>query len=381
MIKEKDLKRIKENINFDNLSENMVIKNYKELCKIVDWKPTTGASKKSQFKFLDCVCKWHKEGQKIFIDEIYSEDDMNKKVDNRSGHNNIDYIKYIEALVLNYLAEKEDGVIFLSKYVLLNKLKMINDNYSFCKGRIDKLSKFSEIDTDNIYEFYASTDKTLIGNLEKALNNLKNKSLIDWSKEKTICECVNNKETFNIEDEISIDEFGEETHTYKNRLDLNYRKATFKEVHTILYIEKEVMKQMKRKDKKDVVAHGEWKQFKKIVCDVLKDYNIIFYYDSYRILFNQEHICEELIDICNYLLLDKEIKHNENTLNKEIIERLKNNAINRREKALNNKTNKNTKRRVSDTYLEYQNKLIDMLIHKDSKNIRHKVKSIKLKED
>ena len=39
---------------------------------------------------------------------------------------------------------------------------MINENYSFCKGRIEKLSIFSNADVDNIYEFYASTDGTLI---------------------------------------------------------------------------------------------------------------------------------------------------------------------------------------------------------------------------
>ena len=380
MIDKKHLEKIKENIDTTNLKEGIIVKNYKELCKIVGWEEKKANSRKAQFKYLDCVCKWHKEGQKIFIDKIYGEVNMKKKVDNRTGHYNIEYIKYIEALILNYLAEKEGNVIFLSKYMLLNKLKMINNNYSFCKGRIDKLSKFSEIDTENIYEFYASTDKTLIGNLEKALNNLANKSLIKWSKEKTVCECVDNNDTFQIEDEVIIDEFGEETHTYKNKLDLNYRVANDFENAKILYYEAEYQDKFNREGKQDIVKHGEWKQFKQYVSENLKnDLGIVFYYDSYKIIFNYEHIYKELINVCDYLLTNKEIKLNENNLNKEIIERLKNNAIARREKALNNDKNNNTERRISDTYLEHQNKLIDMLIHKDGKSIKNKVRTIKLK--
>ena len=48
-------------------------KNYKELCKAMNWSTTGGDTKVKHLKELDSLCKWHKEGNKIVIDEIYSE--------------------------------------------------------------------------------------------------------------------------------------------------------------------------------------------------------------------------------------------------------------------------------------------------------------------
>ena len=58
-------------MKIENLKEGMVIKNYKELCRYLEWNTTTGNAKKSQFKDLERYCKYHKEGQKIVIDKIY----------------------------------------------------------------------------------------------------------------------------------------------------------------------------------------------------------------------------------------------------------------------------------------------------------------------
>lgn len=69
-------------MKIENLYEGMVIKNYKELCKLLEIKVAPGGnSKKAQFKELDTYCSYHKEGQKIVIDEIYSE--RKKKLDYR----------------------------------------------------------------------------------------------------------------------------------------------------------------------------------------------------------------------------------------------------------------------------------------------------------
>ena len=48
--------------------EQRVYKNYKELCKAMNWKVTSSDSKNKQFKELTSICKWHKEGNKIVID-------------------------------------------------------------------------------------------------------------------------------------------------------------------------------------------------------------------------------------------------------------------------------------------------------------------------
>ena len=69
-------------MKIENLYEGMVIKNYKELCKLLEIKVAPGGnSKRAQFKELDTYCSYHKEGQTIIIDEIYSE--RKKKLDYR----------------------------------------------------------------------------------------------------------------------------------------------------------------------------------------------------------------------------------------------------------------------------------------------------------
>ena len=58
-------------MKIENLKEGMVIKNYKELCRYLEWNTTTGNAKKSQFIDLERYCKYHKEGQKIVVDEVF----------------------------------------------------------------------------------------------------------------------------------------------------------------------------------------------------------------------------------------------------------------------------------------------------------------------
>ncbi|WP_415331721.1 GIY-YIG nuclease family protein [Clostridium perfringens] len=54
-----------------NLKEGQVFKNYKELCGFLGWEITNGNSKKKQMDTLSTMCEWHKEGNKIIIDEVY----------------------------------------------------------------------------------------------------------------------------------------------------------------------------------------------------------------------------------------------------------------------------------------------------------------------
>lgn len=44
-------------MNINNLQENMIIKNYKELCSLLEIKPTGGDSKKSTTKRIRNVYK------------------------------------------------------------------------------------------------------------------------------------------------------------------------------------------------------------------------------------------------------------------------------------------------------------------------------------
>ena len=57
-------------MNIENIKKGMVIKNYKELCKLISIKPTTGEAKQNQLNKLAELVEYHKEGNKIIIDNI-----------------------------------------------------------------------------------------------------------------------------------------------------------------------------------------------------------------------------------------------------------------------------------------------------------------------
>ena len=59
-------------MNIDNLKEGMIIKNYKELCKLLDIRIYQGNSKDAQMKELAMYVDYEKQGQKFIIKEIYA---------------------------------------------------------------------------------------------------------------------------------------------------------------------------------------------------------------------------------------------------------------------------------------------------------------------
>jgi hypothetical protein len=311
------------------------------------------------------------------------------------GGNNTPYIKYIETLVLDLLIQavcKGKDEVFLSKNQILSELRMINKNYGTCKERIPKLSQFLNIDRKTIEEWYESTDGTLKRNLETALDSLKKQSLILWSSEITVCEVKILNNLMDVNKNIKIDEYDEEITTYKVNagFHLLHREATKQEKKFILHTEREIMKEMGYDNKQDIVKFGAWDNFKKKVNSILlEQFKISFYYNSYKILFNEDHIQEQYEEMLEKFLLQADQRQIEYTeLNNAVIERLKGNTIKRQNRALeesemwmeccNEITNEKIKMRVEDNYINNTNKLIDVLIHKESEDIKKKIKRIKL---
>ena len=58
-------------MKIENLKVGQIIKNYKELCNILEIKVSAGNSKKKQLNELERYCKYHKDKNKFIIDGIY----------------------------------------------------------------------------------------------------------------------------------------------------------------------------------------------------------------------------------------------------------------------------------------------------------------------
>ena len=186
--------------------EKKIYKNYKEICGAMDWKVTSGESKISQLKDLERYCKYHKDGNKFIIDEVY--ENPKEKIDNRGGAHNV--TPYLEDLTKKILSEiyckGKDGQYTIGISSLLKDCVLVNNNYSYCKQKKDKLSKYLDIDFDMIYDWYDSVDKMVKRNLDASLNKLEKMGLIKFNKtyiisKNRVCNSL-------YEYEIIKDEFG-----------------------------------------------------------------------------------------------------------------------------------------------------------------------------
>jgi len=167
-------------MNIDKLSVGLIIKNYKELCTLLDIKVMTSTnSKKAQFKELERYCIYTKQGQKITIVEIF-QTPLDKE-DLRQEGNNTKYVEHVKELLLHKLSETEGYKYTLTKDRLLNLLGMVNPSY-LEKGKFKKMieKKDERIKNFDINHFYLRANDKLTKILFSSLNSLKNRFLINY---------------------------------------------------------------------------------------------------------------------------------------------------------------------------------------------------------
>lgn len=275
-------------MNINQLKINMVVKNYKELCILLDEKSKGGDSKKSQLKEWDRYFKYHKDGNKFIIDEIY---DVPKEKEDRRSESGSIYSEDVQKLLLDLLAQKEnDGNIFLSCNQLLLKLQMVNSNYSLGRNNIPRLSEIMKVDEVVIKDIYDYTHNKLKAILENALNSLSRKSWINYYKKITVC--VNKVS-------VETNALGQPKLNINNNIEYivtpEYREATIEEEQYILGVESKLLDEMNCEDKRDLIIKGRMDEFRCKVNKLLKENcNIEFYYNSYQIISNKEVLVERL---------------------------------------------------------------------------------------
>lgn len=359
-------------MNINNLGKGQIIRNYKELCLLLDIKVEAGNSKKAQLKELERFVKYHKEGNKFIIDEIYSI--VKDKVDLRNEGNSSIYGDNIKRLLLLLMATSvENDEIILPISILLNKLSMVNVNYSLGRRNQDKLSEVLNIDEKYISEFYDTTHQNLKRTLETNLNQLDRKAILRWETVRMICKKVAIVK-YNELDEIEID-----TNKVQYNIKEEYSVATKEQDLLILEAENEILKELKLEDINDVFRCGKADVFYKKVYTILrKKANIKYYFNGYKLIYNRDIVIDELEkygeDMCN-------VRHE---LNNIVKEKIFDNAIKRQEKIINEFKNvmgelpsniKDYKRmRLSEEYLNIMQLLIDNIINLTAKDIRHKLK-------
>ena len=116
-----------DGIDISNLDLGMVVKNYREMCRILGEEICDGNSKKAQLKEWARYFLWEKKGQKFIILDIY--DNPLSKEDGRANKNI--YVQYIGVILTKILSKQKNSKdpFYITTNQLWKLLGMINDNY------------------------------------------------------------------------------------------------------------------------------------------------------------------------------------------------------------------------------------------------------------
>ncbi|MGO4887083.1 hypothetical protein ACJ2A9_04935 [Anaerobacillus sp. MEB173] len=323
-------------MKIENLGEGQILKNYKELCEVLEVSTKTGNAKKAQLKELERHFKYHKQGHKYIIEEIY-DSPKEKKV--RRGNNDI-FNSHLQKLFMEILLSHDRQVINITRNRLLKSAGMINENYVECSDKVTLLHDYSEVDKKIIYDFYNITRGSFKKLVESVLDNLQKQSLLTYKVITIVC----------------IREDDEDVH----------RPADLDELEIISDCEESILKQMNYEKLSEVRVSSHWHKFKKEAKKLLHDQSDInYYYLAYEVTLNEKMTSE----YDNSQLIHKE------ELNQTHTDKLLVNAEKRHEKSkLFTSTKKIDRYRRSKSYIDDFEKLTNILITYNKPNLIQQMK-------
>lgn len=238
------------------LKNGQVFKNYKELCAFMGWEVKSGNTKIAQFKELDAKCKWHKEGNKIIIDEVYenAKELFKGETKVRKGKYNVEIGSSILAVVTSTL-RSEQGVVYMRTQDLIIGTALANDK--LFSGYIEE--GFSKLEVSSYKDI---AKKMTYKALENGLNWLNSSRTLKNEKVRMIC--VTEEEDF-VKDKTYIT-----------------REATVEEDNALFEGEQKILMELGYESIFNVIFKGELIEFGNRVTDyVLENYGIdIEYYYS-----------------------------------------------------------------------------------------------------
>jgi len=166
------------NIQVEQLQVGQIIKNYKELCAILDIPVKSGNTKIAQFKDIEQYCKLIKDGKKFTVTEIYVE--PIKKIDGRvntGGYNKVDYIESIEDMILHQLA-CDGGHLCQSKSSLMFNSGFYNEEYKLITHNVGDVCEEFDCSASDLFDWNDSVYPLLRNRLLSAIKSLVDRGLV-----------------------------------------------------------------------------------------------------------------------------------------------------------------------------------------------------------
>ena len=295
LLKQQPVEKKDTSVDTSELVIGMTIKNYKSLCELLGQETTTGKAKQYQLKNFERYFAWEKAGQKFIIVDIY--DTPLEKEDLRKLGNNSIYTQAIEVILLQYLSHQDGYTRTLTKKKWWELLGITNHKY----GRMTEkeLLQLDKILTSfEIRHFYQRCNKKMEQILFSALNNLKNRKLINYQIQTVI---------------VTIDE-----ETGKDK----YFLATDDNLKSILEVERYVLHDVLGFEKIfQVFLRFKQKEYYQKINEILYErYGWHYYFKQVKIIYVQENVQKALPE--------SELNLKKQFLNKKVVSFLNENAKN-----------------------------------------------------
>ena len=298
-------------MKIENLKVGMVIKNYKELCKILEVEEKKSGSKKYQLQSFERFFRYEKQGNKFIITEIFNDPlpviDGRGKNPNSHGNNHIGQPVFkndLEIIITDIIATEYQNKTTLDKninipksYMFFNSC-MVNKDYLNLYNIMEKVSKDEDIPLITIDNFYNTSRTKMTKNMERALNGLKNQGLLHW-------------------------EYRLSVKTTQNQ----HRLATEQEINLIKTIEVKVLQDMGYKSMTEIWFTPKWKTFQKKKKELMRselglyyDYSSVYIVPSLQFetyMSDYEKVKQSKLDV-NTNMIESTIKSAEKKYNKTV---------------------------------------------------------------
>ena len=334
-------------MDISNLSEGMEIKNYVQLCNLINISPTKGKGRNYQFQELSQYCEYHKDGQKIIIDKIYK---TPAKRENKRSISKNAYTPHMIIILLDYLASKKysdrHNLIEMKSIEIALLTGMCNDDY--LNKTFEEIKEehpgISLFDRNN---FYRRASSKINRTIDQLMNDLEKNYGITKKKGYKI----------KIKDD---DGFYWKRATEKEEIDINAMKQ-----EALFRMKDEKTGAIPRMS--TIVLQFRMKEFYKILNVLLKkEYDWDGIYSTYFIGFNEK--LEEITE--RYRKTLPEIIEQKTSLNDKILDFLDNDAKRvynlRQEKYIGEPSTVRTKKKdefyLQEDYIDNQEILSSKLI-------------------
>lgn len=361
-------------MEISKITKGQVFKNYKELCSFINEPVKNGKAKRLQMQELERYISYHKEGNKIVVDEV--DKVVEVKVDKRKVSNKLSnngkYSNDLQTIILDMLANAKGNHVFLSTVDFFHQLNMVNANYKLAKNNVPRLSEITSVPTDTCYNFFNTTTSSLRKKLDIALKALERRKLVKSSK--VYCVCIRTTE------DVKYSDIGDNIILDKNCTNLKtkiiHRPATNKEIEQILFIEKTVLSDLGCVDVQDCYIKGLWHKYNEEVSKHLLTLNIEYYYKSYKINFSPD-IIQDMKEQENIIALaKKDSKKAKELTNAKIQAFIKKNQQSTKTRVSKKDTCKESEMIYLDpNFTEYTSVLVDLTIKDAAEDIKGALKS------